>query len=212
MAGEGHSIERSCRITGVSPNGFHMWRNRAPSERSIRHAWLLDQIVEVHAASRGTYGARRVHAELTMGRGIKVGHNAIEMLMSRAQIYGLPGPRRRKKVPKVITASDLVDREFGRPEPDRLWVTDITVHPTPWIPSVVATGLDHCDVRRASSRSVGVSQSSDLRGRLLSSAATASRSPRVCAARSVPFGKYWRRSPLVFSFVPRCQGLPASQK
>jgi putative transposase len=30
----------------------------------------------------------------------------------------------------VITASDLVDREFSRPEPDRLWVTDITEHPT----------------------------------------------------------------------------------
>lgn len=128
MAAEGHSIERCCRITGVSPNGFHMWRNRAPSERSIRHAWLLDQIVEVHAASRGTYGARRVHAELTMGRGVRVGHGAIEMLMSRAQIYGVPGPRRRKRVPKVITASDLVDREFNRPEPDRLWVTDIERH------------------------------------------------------------------------------------
>jgi len=28
----------------------------------------------------------------------------------------------------------------------------------------------------------------------------------------VSFGKYWRKSPLVFSFVPRCHGLPASQK
>jgi len=107
-----------------------MWRSRAPSPRSIRHAWLLDQIIEIHASSRGTYGARRVHAELTLGRGVEVGHGAIEMLMSRAQIYGLPGPRRRKKVPRLVTASDLVDREFTRPEPDRLWVTDITEHPT----------------------------------------------------------------------------------
>ena len=96
--------------------------------------WLLDQIIEVHAASRGTYGARRVHAELALGRGVKVGHNAIEMLMSRAQIYGLPGPKRRKKVPRVVTATatatDLVDRDFARVGPDRLWVTDITEHPT----------------------------------------------------------------------------------
>ena len=86
MASEGHAVERACRITGVSHAGYYMWRLRAPSERAIRHAWLLDQIIEVHAASRGTYGARRVHAELTLGRGVKVGHNAIEMLMSRAQI------------------------------------------------------------------------------------------------------------------------------
>lgn len=30
--------------------------------------------------------------------------------------------------------------------------------------------------------------------------------------RSVDFGKYWRNRPLVFSFVPRGQGLAASQK
>ena len=111
MAGEGHAVERACRITGVSHAGYYMWRLRAPSERAIRHAWLLDQIIEVHAASRGTYGARRVHAELTLGRGVKVGHNAVEMLMSRAQIYGLPGPKRRKKVPRAFTPTDLVDRD-----------------------------------------------------------------------------------------------------
>src|SRR3954470_12086323 len=51
-----------------------------------------------------------------------------------------------------------------------------------------------------------------LRGRPFSAAATASRSSRVCLLRSVPLGKYCRRSPLVFSFVPRCQGLCGSQK
>ena len=30
--------------------------------------------------------------------------------------------------------------------------------------------------------------------------------------RSVPFGKYWRSSPLVFSLVPRCHGLRGSAK
>ena len=51
-----------------------------------------------------------------------------------------------------------------------------------------------------------------LRGRLLSARTTASRSPRGCRARSVPFGKYWRNRPLVFSLVPPCQGLWGSQK
>lgn len=30
----------------------------------------------------------------------------------------------------MATASDLVDRDFTRSEPDRLWVADITEHPT----------------------------------------------------------------------------------
>lgn len=155
MAGNGHAVERASRITGVSNAGYYMWRLRAPPGRAIRHAWLLDQIIEVHAASRSTYGARRVHAELTLGSGVKVGHNAVEMLMSRAQIYGLPGPKRRKKVPRVITATDLVDRDVARVEPDRLWVTDITEHPTregklhncvaldTFSPRVVGCSIDH---------------------------------------------------------------------
>ena len=34
----------------------------------------------------------------------------------------------------------------------------------------------------------------------------------LCCDRSVPFGKYWRSRPLVFSLVPRCHGLCGSQK
>src|SRR5215469_16647382 len=46
-------------------------------------------------------------------------------------------------------------------------------------------------------RWAGVSQPRVLRGRPLSSAATASRSSRECTDRSVPLGKYWRSRPLV---------------
>ena len=41
----------------------------------------------------------------------------------------------------------------------------------------------------------------------MSAAATAARSSGQWRARSVPLGKYWRSSPLVFSLVPRCQGV-----
>jgi len=42
--------------------------------------------------------------------------------------------------------------------------------------------------------------------------ATSSRSAWVTPARLLPFGKYWRRRPFVFSFEPRCHGLRGSQK
>ena len=67
--------------------------------------------------------------------------------------------------------------------------------------------------RRCSSRaSAGVRQPMTLRGRELMVAATASMSSLLHRERSVPLGKYWRRSPLVFSFMPRCQGLWGSAK
>ena len=58
----------------------------------------------------------------------------------------------------------------------------------------------------------GVFQLSVFRGRELRAAATAAISSALCMLRSVPFGKYWRSNPFVFSLVPRCHGLWGSQK
>ena len=64
IAGEGLPVEVACRVLDVSCAGFYAWRDRPPSARAVRHAWLTDVIREVHAASYGSYGAKRVHAEL----------------------------------------------------------------------------------------------------------------------------------------------------
>lgn len=130
MAAEGLPVERACLLLGVSVSGYYGWLRRPPSARSIRWAWLTDVISQVHADSRQTYGAQRVHAELTLGRGIAVCRNTIETLMRRAGLRGVSGRPTYRKVPHMATASDLVDRDFTRSEPDRLWVTDITEHPT----------------------------------------------------------------------------------
>jgi transposase InsO family protein len=71
-----------------------------------------------------------VHAELTLGRRIEVGHCQVELLMQRAGIAGISGRPKWRRVANLATASDLVDRDFARRERDQLWVTDITEHPT----------------------------------------------------------------------------------
>jgi hypothetical protein len=73
----------------------------------VRHAWLTDLIRQVHAASKGIYGGRRVHAELTLGRGITVGHGAVELLMRRAGI-------------RACQATSAAGR-CTRPRPQRTW-------------------------------------------------------------------------------------------
>ena len=130
MAAEGLPVERACRVLGVSVSGYYGWLKRPLSPRAMRHTWLTELITKIHADSKAAYGARRVHAELTLGHGIAVGHGAVEMLMRRAGLQGLSGRPRYRKIPNMATASDLVDRQFHRDEPDRLWVTDITEHPT----------------------------------------------------------------------------------
>lgn len=132
MRSEGLPTRVACRVLEVSESGFYEWRTRTPSARSIRHAWLTDLIHQIHQQSRGTYGAPRVHAELRLGYGITVGHNAVAMLMHRAGLKGLSGSRgpRRRRIRPADTPADLVGRDFARHGPDQLWVTDITEHPT----------------------------------------------------------------------------------
>lgn len=130
MAGEAIPVEVACRVLDVSVSGYYAWRDRPPSQRAIRHAWLTDLITQVHTASRGTYGARRVHAELRLEHGVPIGHGAVELLMRRAGLTGASGrPRWRRAKPDQV-AGDLVDRRFSRTGPNQLWVTDITEHPT----------------------------------------------------------------------------------
>lgn len=122
MVTEGFPIRMCCRVLEVSESGFYVWRNRPPSARLVRRAWLTDAIAAVHAASHGIYGSPRVHAELRLGRGIIVGHGMVETLMRHAGLRVLPFSRHRRPVHQTPTALDLVDRNFGRTGPDQLWV------------------------------------------------------------------------------------------
>ena len=121
-------MQLATRVLRVSESGYYEWLSRAPSVRAVRHVWLMEWIQTVHLASRSIYGSRRVHAELTLGLGSTVGHGAVEMLMRRAGIKGLPGNRRSGPRHQTPTASDLVNRQFTRPAPDQLWVTGIERH------------------------------------------------------------------------------------
>lgn len=106
IATEGLSAEAACRVLGVSCAGYYAWRCRAPSARAIRHAWLTDLIGQIHTVPRGTYGAPRVRAELVLGMGISVGHNAVAMLMRRAGHHHPAGRTSRTK-----------PRDMKRPRP-----------------------------------------------------------------------------------------------
>src|SRR4051794_5685856 len=118
-----------CRVLEVSRSGFHAWQGRAPSLRAREDARLTERIREILEANRGVYGSPRVHAELTLGDGERVGRKRVERLMRQAGLSGLITRRRGKttiRVPGVRVCEDLVDRAFLAAAPNRLWVADIT--------------------------------------------------------------------------------------
>lgn len=127
-----HAVTTMCRLLGVSPSGFYAWSHRLRSPRAQGDEALLIQIRSIHARSRGTYGAPRIHAELTAS-GTRVSRKRIARLMREA---GLEGASRRRRYCTTVRdgsarqAPDLVERNFTAESRDQLWVADITYVPT----------------------------------------------------------------------------------
>lgn len=125
-------VETMAKAMKVSRSGFYAWMRREPSGRDLADQELTAKIRRIHAASKRTCGAPRIHAELS-AEGVHVGRKRVERLM---KADGLAGVSRRKgarttiRDERVRPACDLVDRNFYAEKPDQLWVADLTYVPT----------------------------------------------------------------------------------
>ncbi len=119
-------------MLGVSVSGYYDWKLRPPSARTLRHAWLAGEIAQVHKDSGGTYGTLRVTAELRYGRGIHVGKEQVAPAhetprdLTGYRSAGCRGARGSASRTRSISFA-AASKPTG---PDRLWMTDITEHPT----------------------------------------------------------------------------------
>ena len=126
-------VATCCRVMKVSTSGFYQWRAQPVSDRDWADALLTSAIVDIHQMSRRSYGSPRVHAELRLGEGIRCSRKRVERLMRQAGIQGVYRRRGRgctRRDPAAVPNDDLVGRQFNPLGPDRLWVMDVTEHPT----------------------------------------------------------------------------------
>jgi putative transposase len=155
-------------VLGVSKAGYYAWLHRSPSAHATGDEALLKRVRTVHASSRQTYGAPRVHAELR-GLGEKHGRKRIARLMRQTGLVGAShrkgGPVTTRRDQEARPAPDLVDRKFTASRPDQLWVADITYVPT-------ATGFLYLAVvlDAWSRKIVGWSMANHLRAELVMAA------------------------------------------
>ena len=63
------------------------------SQRTLEDAYLGEQIRQIHARSRGTYGAPGVHAELRLGLEVHVSQRVPRLMGD----HGLQGVHRRRR-------------------------------------------------------------------------------------------------------------------
>jgi transposase InsO family protein len=130
LAADGVRVAVACRMLKVSTSGYYDAHERAPSRRAVADDALTAQIRAIHAMSRGTYGVPRVHAELRLGCGVRCSRKRVARLMRMAGVQGIYVRRRKRRCAAAPVHDDLVQRCFVAEEPNRLWLTDITEHPT----------------------------------------------------------------------------------
>jgi putative transposase len=127
-------VELCCRTMKASRSAFYAWRHlRAnPTARMLADAELGDLVAKIHDQSFGTYGWRRVTAELRLGLGRQVNHKRVERLMRERGLHGVTRRPSRKGCTRSRAtdprSDDLVHRQFRPDRPDRLWVQDVTQH------------------------------------------------------------------------------------
>jgi putative transposase len=126
-----YTVKAMCRALQISPSGYYAARTRPPSMRTERQRFLTSQIQVIHSASRQTYGAPRVHAEL-VARGVTCSHNTVARLMHQADIVPKAIRRFRATTDSRNTkaAPNLLSRAFRVDRPNYAWVSDITFIPT----------------------------------------------------------------------------------
>ena len=152
------------RVLGVSASGYYAWRRRPASVHDQADDALLRRIRTIHAASRGTYGAPRVHAELR-AQGMAISCKRVARLMREADLRGVSRrrfPTTTRRAPDHRPAADLVGRDFSAVGPNRLWVADITYVPTAAGFLFLAVVMDAWSRRVA-----GWAMATDLRTRLV---------------------------------------------
>ena len=111
LAGDGFDVAVTCRVLGVSRSGYYEWVKRPPSDRDLEGAYLANTIVAIHADSRCSYGSPRVHAELRLGMGVKVGRKRVARLMRMLQVAGISHRPKKRHRPVAAVHDDLVQRK-----------------------------------------------------------------------------------------------------
>lgn len=117
-----------CRALSVSRGGYYDWSARGESERSLRDRELLGYIQRVHEANRQAYGAKKTWLELN-AQGVCCGKHRVARLRKQAGIEARRKRRFRVMVEHHHTAPaapNLIERQFRVPQPNRVWVGDMT--------------------------------------------------------------------------------------
>lgn len=126
---ESNPVVKMCRWLEVSTSGFYNWLSRPRSATAARRQELAERIHYFFEVSKGTYGYRRIHADL-IDEGRQCSPELVRQIMRDENL--VPCQPRSFKVTTVADQEaaanmpDLVQRDFTADAPGVKFVGDIT--------------------------------------------------------------------------------------
>jgi transposase InsO family protein len=129
LAADKIPVAVTCRVLGFSKQAFYKWQAAPVSRRDWDDAHLINAAIDIHHDDP-EFGYRFITDELAE-KGLVASRNRVNRLCSQQRLSSVHARKRglsRKHGPPVH--DDLVLRDFTAPEPNVLWLTDITEHPT----------------------------------------------------------------------------------
>jgi transposase InsO family protein len=126
-----HSILTLCLHLEVSASGYYDWQRRriCPGPRAVEDQVLVQEIEQIHARSRETYGAPRVEKELRK-KGRCHGRNRVARLMKQKDLCGRQKGRYRVQTTDSNHDQPIAPNRLAQAPkataPNQLWVADIT--------------------------------------------------------------------------------------
>ncbi len=129
LAAEGFPVRLTCGVLGFTTQAFYKWQANPVSDRDLDDAYLTNALVDVHAEDP-EFGYRFLADELEAS-GFEVGERRVWRLCRDQRLWSTTTKKGRSgKRPGPAVHDDLVNRDFTASEPDAVWLTDITEHPT----------------------------------------------------------------------------------
>lgn len=126
---QAYPVRLLCKVLRVHPSGFYVWRRCPDSSRAIEDRRLLGHIKASWLESGSVYGYRKVTDDLRE-LGEHCSTRRVQRIMRTEGIRSQTGYAKRRwkrgGMPSVIAPNHL-QRQFDVQEPNRVWVTDISV-------------------------------------------------------------------------------------
>jgi putative transposase len=126
---EADPVYKMCAWLAVSTSGFYHWLSRPASATAARRQALTARVRHFFQASDGTYGYRRIHADL-VNEGTECSPELVRQIMRAEGLVACqPRPFRVTTEADALAAAempDLVGRDFTADRPGVKFVGDIT--------------------------------------------------------------------------------------